>query len=64
MCDFFRCHGICFGDDGDDVDFVVEALHELDVEGLEAVARRRHEVQATVDPAVRDHLPVHPRLGV
>ena len=57
-------HGVGFGNDGDDVDFVVEPLHEFDVEGLEPVARGRDEVEAAVHPAVRDLTSHHPRLRV
>lgn len=31
---FVGCHGVSFSDDGYDVDFVVEPLHELDVKRL------------------------------
>lgn len=61
---FVGCHGVGLSNDGYDVDFVVEPLHELDVERLESVARGRDEVQTAVDPAVRYLTSHHPRLGV
>jgi hypothetical protein len=36
---FLVCEGIGFGNDGDKVDFGVEAPHELDINGLEARIR-------------------------
>lgn len=45
-------HGVGLGDDRDDVDFLVQSLHELNVERLEAVAGRRDKVQAAVNSRV------------
>lgn len=56
--------GVGFGDKRDDVDFVVESLHELDVQRLQTVSRGRYEVQAAVHSVVRHRSAVHPRLGV
>ncbi|CAN8016817.1 unnamed protein product [Ixodes persulcatus] len=50
------------GNDGHNVDFVVEHLHELDVQGLEPVAEGRDEVEAAVHPVVRDVASVQPTL--
>ena len=49
--------GISLGDNGDEVDPGAEALHDLDVEGLEGVAGRADEVEAGVDAEVDLVLP-------
>lgn len=36
---FLRGEGVCFGDQRDDIDFFMQPLHELDVQGLQAVGR-------------------------
>lgn len=45
-------HSVGLGDDRNDVDFLVQPLHELNVERLESVAGRRDEVQAAVHSRV------------
>jgi len=52
--DFLAGHGVALGDDGDQVDLVVESLHELDVERLEGVTGGCNKVQAGVDTGVSD----------
>ena len=44
--------GVGLGDNGDQVDTRTEPLHDLDVKGLEGVARRANEVQTGVDTEV------------
>lgn len=55
-------HGIALGDDGDQVDLVVQALHELDIQGLQRVSSRGDEVQAGIDTEVSDLATVDPVL--
>lgn len=62
---FLRRHRICFSDDGNDVDFIAEPLHELYIEGLEAVPAGSYEVEAAMHACVgRRRLTRHSRLGV
>ena len=42
--------GVRLADDGYDVDAVSESLHQLQVQGLEAVTHRGEEVEERVDP--------------
>ena len=42
------CEGVSLCDHGDQVDTSAELLHDLNVEGLQAVAGRANEVQACV----------------
>ena len=57
-------HGVRLGYDGYEVDAVVQALHDLDIERLERVSGR-DEVEAAVDARVGDgQATVHLRLGV
>ena len=42
--------GVGLADDGDDVDAVPEPLHQLQVQGLEAVTHRGEEVEQRVYP--------------
>jgi hypothetical protein len=42
------CEGVSLSDDGDQVDTSAELLHDFNVQGLEAVAGRTDEVQASV----------------
>ena len=51
---FFFRERVRLGDDGDDVDFVVERFHEGDVQGLQSMARWRNEIEAAVDAVVAD----------
>ena len=44
--------GVRLADDGDDVDAVSESLHQLQVQGLEAVTHRGEEVEERVDPGL------------
>jgi len=60
----FRGEGIGLGDKRDEIDFVVESLHELDIEVFQAVAGRGDHVQAAVHSAVGNRYPVHPRLCI
>ena len=55
--DLLICQGVCLGDDGNEVNFGVKLLHELDINGLQASERVnggkfdvRH--QLTSDPSV------------
>ena len=57
-------HGVGLGQDGDDVDFIVEPFHKFDVEWLEAVTRRLDEIEADVNAVIAHWLALHPRLGV
>ena len=41
-----------FGDDGDDVDFVMQRLHKGHVERFQSVSRRGDKVEATMDTIV------------
>ena len=41
-----------FGDDGDDVDFVMQRLHKGHVERFQSVPRRGDKVEATMDAIV------------
>lgn len=43
-----RAESISLGDDGDQVDARAEALHDLDIKGLERVAGGADEIQARV----------------
>lgn len=43
---------ICFCDDGNEVDTARQALHDFDVEGLQAVASGTDEVKTGVDAQV------------
>lgn len=45
---FFRYHGVGLRDDGDDIDFVTEPLHEFHVEGFQSVSTRRYKVETAV----------------
>lgn len=49
----FRGHRVGLGYDRDNVDLVMQALHEFHVQGFEAVTGRRDEVQACVHACVR-----------
>ena len=53
---------IRFGDDGHDVDFVMQRLHEGHVQRLESVARGRDEVEAAMHAVVADVAAVETRL--
>lgn len=33
---FLRGESVCFGDQGDDIDFLMQPFHELDVQGLQS----------------------------
>ena len=46
--------GICFGNDGDDIDLAVQLLHAHQVNGLESVPVGGDEVEAHVDPWVME----------
>jgi hypothetical protein len=52
--DFLVGHGITLGNDWDQVDLVVQSLHELDIKSLERVASGCNEVQASIDTGVGD----------
>lgn len=38
---FLRGQGVCFGDQGDDVDFLMQPFHELNVQGLQSAGRKK-----------------------
>ena len=59
---FGQC--VSLGDDRDEVDLVLKPSEELEVDLPEAVAVRRDEVEAAVDPRVDDALPVQAALGL
>lgn len=44
-----RAQGVGLGNDRNQVDTRAEALHNLDVEGLQGVAGRADEIQACMD---------------
>ena len=44
--------GVRLADDGDDVDLLVDLLHNLHIQRLQTVARGRDEVEAGVHSAV------------
>ena len=44
--------GVRLADDGYDVDAVSESLHQLQVQGFEAVTHRGEEVEERVDPGL------------
>ena len=60
----FGRHGVSLSNDWYDVDFVVEPLHELDVEWLETVARGCDKVQTAMNSIVGYLASHHPRLSV
>lgn len=37
---FLWGQGVCFGDQGDDVDFLMQPFHELNVQGLQSAGRK------------------------
>lgn len=47
-----RAESISLGDDGNQVDARAQALHDLNVKGLEGVAGRADEVQAGMDTEI------------
>ena len=47
--------GVRFADDGDDVNAVPESLHQLEVQGSEAVTHGGEEVEEDVHPAQGPH---------
>lgn len=55
---------IRLGDDGNKVDLGVQSSHDLDIEGLEGVARGLDEEDAGVDPVVDNVHPVDLVLGI
>jgi hypothetical protein len=57
-------HGVGFGQDGDDIDFIVESLHKFNVQRFETVTRRLDEIQADVNTVIAHRLALHPRFGV
>lgn len=57
-------HGVGLGQDGDDVDFIVESLHKFNVQRFETVTRRLDEIQADVNTVVAHGLALHSRFGV
>lgn len=56
--------GIGLGDNRDQVDLGVQALHDLDVQGLQRVAGGLDEEHAGMDPVVHDVHAVHFVLGI
>lgn len=36
---FLRSEGVCFGDQGDDIDFLMQPFHELNVQGFQPADR-------------------------
>ena len=58
---FFHGAGVRLAYDGDDVDLLVDLLHHLHVQGLQAVAGGRYEVETGVDPLVSDVKPAEER---
>lgn len=61
---FVRRHGVRLGDNGYDVDFVVETLHKLHVEWLQSVARGRDEIETAVHSTVWNLPSCYARLCV
>ena len=41
---FLWGEGVCFGDQRDDIDFLMQPFHELDVQGLQSAWRYRNVV--------------------
>lgn len=56
--------GVRLRNDGDEVDLGVQALHDLDVQGLQRVTRGLNEEDAGMDAVVHDVHAVHLVLGV
>lgn len=46
-----RGEGVCFGDQRDDIDFLMQPLHELDVQGLQPAWRQRYMLYSVDLPA-------------
>jgi len=59
-----RGHCVSLGQDWDDVDFVMETLHELDIQRLETVTRWLDEIEADVNSIVAHRLPEDPGFCV
>ena len=55
---------VCLGYDGNEIDFVLQPLEELEVDLPEAVAVRGNEVEAAVDSSVDDALTIEAALGL
>lgn len=51
---FLVGHGITLGNNWDQVDLVVQSLHELDIKSFERVTSGCNEVQASIDTGVGD----------
>ena len=60
--DLLLAQAVRLCDDRHDADLVRELLHDLDVQGLEAVTVRVNEVEAAVDPVVDDVLAIQAAL--
>ena len=58
------CEAVGLGDDGDQVDLVLETSEELEVNLAESVTVRRDKVEAAVHPRVNDVLPVEAALSL
>ena len=52
LCEVVGCESVSLGDDGNQVDARAQALHHLNVEGLQGVSGGSDEVQACVDTHV------------
>ena len=55
---------VCLGDDGDEVDLVLQPLEELEVDLPQPVPVRWDEVEAGVHPGVNDALAIQPALAL
>lgn len=52
-------HGVTLGNDRDQVDLLVQSLHELNVQGLKGVAGGGNEIKASIDAGIGDLAAVH-----
>jgi hypothetical protein len=52
-------HGVTLGNDRNQVDLLVQSLHELNVQGLEGVAGGGNEIKASIDTGIGDLATVH-----
>ena len=62
--DLLDSAGVCLANDRDDVDLLVDLLHHLHVQRLEAMSSGSDEVEAGVYPGVSDLHSLHPGLSL
>ncbi len=59
---FLVGHGITLGNDGNQVDLLMQSLHELDIQSLERMASGGNKVQTGIDANVANLAAVDPVL--